>query len=472
MTPHPKKHRRKATASLCILLLLTVLLCACEPSRILDVAEKLTSRETSRSPEGYWSNHLFVSSRNGGICKNLVGQVELFFVFVNDPESQWTAEEKAQATEFLTAEVNDLEKEAEKFDTELEIEPQYHTLQLKAAADHYYTLPWLTQYANEQGYDSLAELQEQQDSLFQETSSPVVFLFDYPGRSYAMSGTFPGDEEYAVLFELDAFRHELFHLYGAEDYYFHPDTESSAALYLPWSIMNDGSATDDLTAYCIGWLDTLTPQAVKFLEATASLTYSDLENARVEDQITGVGTIEYDGGGVYTGELEFGVPQGKGKYTFPDGSTYEGDFEDGYFHGYGVWTDVELGYRYEGEFVYDLFQGKGFLTFDDGETYEGEFQSGEYHGQGSLVYPSGDSYVGEFKEGNYHGQGTFTYADGSTYVGQFKNGRFHGQGTYTDADGSVYVGQFKSNLFHGQGTMTYPDGTVESGTWFEDEFVG
>ena len=426
MTTHPKKHRRKTTASLCILLLLTVLLCACEPSRILDVADKLASQETSRSPEGYWSNHIFLANRNGGICKNLLGQVELFFVFVNDPESQWTAEEKAQATEFLTAEVNDLKKEAEKFDAELDVEPHYHTLQLKDVADHYYTLPWQTQYAKEQGYASLKEMQKRPPSLTEESSAPIVFLFDYPGRSYAMSGGFAGDEEYVVLFELEAFRHELFHLYGAEDYYFHPETESKAKLYLPGSIMNDGNATDDLTAYCIGWRKALTSQAIKFLETTAKLTYSDLENAKEKDQTTGEGTIEYDGGGVYTGELVFGVPQGKGKYTYPDGSTYEGDFEGGYFHGYGVLTDAELGYRYEGEFVYEHFQGKGVLSYSDGETYEGEFQ----------------------------------------------NDQFHGRGTYTFANGDVYTGEFKGGLFHGQGTYTYADGTVESGTWFEDEFVG
>lgn len=472
MTQKRKKQSFQTKTALLLLLLLALVLCACEPSRILEEADQIASREASRSPVGYWNGHLFVRSRNGGLCKNLVGQVKLSFVFANDPESQWTAEERSLATDALNAEAEALEKEAQKFGAELEVDAVYHTLQLAAAADHHENLSWLTQYAKEQGYDSLEELQEQQASGSEEASAPIVFLFDYPGRSYAISGTFPKDEEYVVLFELDAFRHELFHLYGAEDYYFHPETERSAALYLPGSIMNDGSATDDLTAYCIGWLDSLTPQAVKFLESTASLTYSDLESARAEDQTTGEGTIEYDGGGVYTGELVFGVPQGKGKYTYPDGSTYEGDFEDGYFHGYGILTDVEYGYRYEGEFAYDLFHGKGFLTYDDGASYEGDFQNDEFHGRGTYTYANGEAYTGEFQAGKFHGQGTYTFPDGSHYVGQFKNDRFHGQGTYTYSDGTVYVGQFKNDMFHGQGTITYPDGTVESGTWFEDEFVG
>jgi len=35
--------------------------------------------------------------------------------------------------------------------------------------------------------------------------------------------------------------------------------------------MNDGDNTDALTAYCIGWTDTLSPEALAFLWETRNL---------------------------------------------------------------------------------------------------------------------------------------------------------------------------------------------------------
>jgi hypothetical protein len=53
--------------------------------------------------------------------------------------------------------------------------------------------------------------------------------------------------------------------------------------YIPWSIMNDGNVTDGLTAYAIGWTDTLSEDAVRFLASTIRLTKRQYEKAREED---------------------------------------------------------------------------------------------------------------------------------------------------------------------------------------------
>ena len=65
--------------------------------------------------------------------------------------------------------------------------------------------------------------------------------------------------------------HELMHQFGAMDYYTPAFVEEAAKKYLPHSIMNDGSEIDALTRYVIGWDDTLTPEAIAFLKATALL---------------------------------------------------------------------------------------------------------------------------------------------------------------------------------------------------------
>ncbi|MBQ8324453.1 MAG: hypothetical protein IJY89_01375 [Clostridia bacterium] len=486
------ENRRKKRILFFAILLTAALLAACA----LYLPGLLAPEEVPPTPEERWKNHLLLEERSAGVCQSLLGRAELFFVFVEDLYSDWTPEEKASATERLNAEADALEKEALKFGVTLEVRPYFTNLQLMGTADHHGEDSWQAQYAKEQGYDSLAAMQRERGSLSEELSAPVVFLFDYPGRSYAFSGGTYETPEYAVLFAVEDFRHELFHLYGAEDYYFHTLIESSARLHLSESIMNDGTVTDDLTAYAIGWKDTLTEDAASFLEATSELTRKELESARAKDQVTGTDTITYDNGDVYTGELVDGVPQGQGTYTFADGSVYEGSFEVGYFHGYGKYTDVTYGYTYEGGFQFDLFHGQGVLISDDGTKYTGEFKNDQCHGKGTYTYADGSTYVGDFAEGYFHGigeyydaesgsrykgefendlfngKGTLTFGDGDVYVGTFKDDLFDGQGTYTFADGRVYEGQFKRDEFHGQGTMTYPDGTVESGTWFDGEFVG
>ena len=371
--------RRKRWRRFCLIAVIAALIC------LSFGWSKVAVEDPSYAPEEQWDNHLFLDGRNAGVCKQLLGKVELFFVFVEDLNSDWTPEEKTAATERLQDEISALKAEALNFGVTLEINPYYTNLQLLGAAEHTDYPTWPEQYAKEQGHDSLAAMQRNRGSLSTEFSAPVIFLFDCSGRSYAYSGTTMEDAEYAVLFEIEAFRHELFHLYGAEDYYYHQLTESKAKKYLPGSIMNDGKKTDDLTAYTIGWKDTLTENAASFLEATAKLTYAELIAEQLEDMITGIGTVEYDTGEVYNGELVDGIPHGVGTLTYPDGSVYTGSFESGYFHGYGTYTDATYGYRYEGEFCYNLFHGQGELIYESGDVYVGEFRDDWCHGQG--VYP-------------------------------------------------------------------------------------
>jgi hypothetical protein len=68
--------------------------------------------------------------------------------------------------------------------------------------------------------------------------------------------------------------HELYHLYGAIDYYDYDGegVAKAASKYFPKSVMAcAGNSIDDLTAYILGWTDTLSKKANKFLEAIDGL---------------------------------------------------------------------------------------------------------------------------------------------------------------------------------------------------------
>ena len=122
------------------------------------------------------------------------------------------------------------------------------------------------------------------DGGVQVAAAPIIFLVDREGRSFAYSNDSTShDFEAAVLYDIDAFRHELFHLFGAMDYYIPDWVEKKAQTYIPWSIMNDGDVTDGLTAYAIGWTDTPSEDAVRFLASTIRLTKRQYAKARKED---------------------------------------------------------------------------------------------------------------------------------------------------------------------------------------------
>ena len=71
----------------------------------------------------------------------------------------------------------------------------------------------------------------------------------------------------------------------------------------------------------------------------------------------GSGTVNYEDGSVYTGQLKDGVPHGQGSMTYEDGSTYTGKFKDGVIHGQGRFEDAD-GTVMDGKFVDGEFQGE------------------------------------------------------------------------------------------------------------------
>ena len=105
------------------------------------------------------------------------------------------------------------------------------------------------------------------------------------------------------------------------------------------------------------------------------------------------------------------------------------------------------GDTYTGEFNYGKPNGKGSFAYANGDSYSGTVAEGQRHGSGTYISAAGDKYVGQFNEGKFEGVGTYYFlannrSKGDVYVGEFSSNTFNGQGRYTHSNGQVFVGSF------------------------------
>ncbi len=87
--------------------------------------------------------------------------------------------------------------------------------------------------------------------------------------------------------------------------------------------------------------------------------------------------------------------------------------------------------KYIGDIEYGLPNGKGIITFPNGEKYRGVLRDGKPDGQGTLTWTDGQQYSVEWKDGLPNGIGTVTFSDGIKNKGNWKEGILSGKGTFT-----------------------------------------
>lgn len=450
--------------------------------------------------------HALTTDIDQGACRSLTGQVQLVVLFVDTPEAQWDPVDHVAFEGKISEAVDALEKEAAAYGTALSIEPEtFSALVTKAFDDESYLLvhallsvPQVKQQVNQTG------LRE----------TPLFLCLPEGGRSGAMSA-YDEDMEYAILYanaDTGSIRHELLHLYGAQDFYLQEEVKAAAKASFPDSIMLDADpacTVDSFTAWCIGWIEQPDAAAERFLADTAHITpemmaasledtyvtgFTTRENEEgtytgmmVDGLFHGTGTRQWIDGSSYTGQWVHGQIMGHGVYTsakgfcytgaflngkqsgkgvsqWPDGTCYTGDTSDGKHTGQGVLCSPD-GSVYTGDFVDGVTTGKGINSWPDGSTYTGDFVDGVRTGKGILCWPDGTTYTGDFVDGVRTGKGILCWPDGSTYTGDFLSDAMTGTGIFEGADGSRYTGRFLDGIFHGQGSYTSPDGSLSTGTW-------
>ena len=433
--------------------------------------------------------HILSDMRMGGTCQTLRGDVELAVVMVTVGDNGWSSVDSSSLRNTIRSAINTLESDAAAYGAQLNITPRFYRGQGSAdtEAEH-----WAIDVLS-----TVPQLAEQ--PLADWFGTPLLLCLNFDGRSYAVPGYARTSPEYVVYYmdhSPDTIRHELLHLYGAEDYYFHPELEAAAREHFTKSVMLDaapGDPVDSFTAWLVGWTLQLDENATAFLQATAHLTDSTLDDARSADQQTGTGVFEWDSS-TYYGDVTDGIANGAGyivwdngeryvgdwvwndmtgygTYIWPDGECYTGSYQDDLFHGAGTfsWADGE---SYTGAYVRDERTGTGTYTWADGTRYTGDFVRGEHTGQGTYSWPGGDHYTGDVADGSFTGRGTMTWADGDSYTGDFVDDRMTGKGTMSWADGASYTGDFVDGQMVGKGTYTWPDGSCYTGEFANDQPTG
>ena len=95
-------------------------------------------------------------------------------------------------------------------------------------------------------------------------------------------------------------------------------------------------------------------------------------------------TLDFNFGtrtGIYTGQIENGLPNGYGTFSSSNTSgtnwIYYGEWENGHFSGNGI-SEWEDGTKYIGEYSNDFMNGKGGYWCNDGNICIGEFKDDHY----------------------------------------------------------------------------------------------
>lgn len=458
---------------------------------LLLLAFMLCTTALAEDPMALYDGHILLESRDAGPCKRLTGSVQVVVVLVNVQSNPWSEAETAAIRQELLTAARMLRSEAAFYGADVQLSFKFHTVTVSTPPDMNASTVWVDRI--------LRQLPDVPARTVPGAwaNTPLLLFCSSQGRAFAHCESAIDRAEYAVLFRGDdsgAIRHELLHLFGAEDYYVEATVAEAAEATFPNSLMlsSDRYATvDDVTAYVIGWTDSPGDKGMQLLAATCDVSAVSLLQSRIANQVTGLGaytaadysytgmmvdgvpegwgSLTWDGGDVYIGALHQGQPDGTGVYTWADGTVYAGDFSDGVRTGHGAscWSNGTI---YTGGYQAGQRHGYGVYIWPNGDVYTGDFVDGKRTGHGTLVKADGTVYTGEFVGGSYCGTGTLIFPDGSSYTGTFMSDCFHGSGTYRWPTGASFTGEFKLGQRHGHGIYRRTDGSILEGEWANDAY--
>lgn len=270
----------------------------------------------------HYGEHILLDSKAVGVCGKMTGSVEVLAVFVDLPDAPWTDMDIARKRMVVCRALRGLEREAAGYGAQV----AFSLTTYRSRADHMLEMGADTANAWIEGVIRATAPTEKTPAPAGKDASwrnaflgktppaarsagdvytvktlprmesgkegyggrPLMMLQNKPGRAWARSN-WGSKPEIAFIFQDDSagvVRHELLHLFGAEDYYHVPVVKEAVKEHLPTSIMlssRDDNRVDPLTAYLVGWVGELTEEARSVLSKTAHITKADERSARVED---------------------------------------------------------------------------------------------------------------------------------------------------------------------------------------------
>ena len=205
-------------------------------------------------------DHPLLADRQRGDAPQFRGRILITVYLVTDTVSDWTEADAVIYRRVHDEAIQDLEYAASQYHIPLQIHTVYKRIKVTTKCTYEYWNRWFDRWGSYCPPDNAPGYNEK----------PVILAVNKKLRSFATSSFTTG---YAVNvighhsygFQSRTIRHELFHNFGAPDLYQPPKVKELATVYLPDSIMNGDDRIDALTAYCIGWTDTLSPEALAFL---------------------------------------------------------------------------------------------------------------------------------------------------------------------------------------------------------------
>lgn len=227
-------------------------------------------------------NNFYLGSRNTGASRKLVGDVNIITVFVSKTPDDWCEAIKNEYRKSIHIAADFLTSQARRYGTYLNIRCLYLETTVPYDADPHKGFYLLRNFFHSPDMQRLQEYYEKHMGV---DEVPIILAFNERGRSFAFEKNdyqFYDVQETSVLFfdndanakeEAMSIAHEILHQFGALDYYYPEAVTEIAKKYLFDSIMGIGKkVVDDLTAYLVGWKDTISAGSYWFLHDTMWMT--------------------------------------------------------------------------------------------------------------------------------------------------------------------------------------------------------
>lgn len=226
-----------------------------------------------------YKDHYFISHRNMGGVRTLEGKVDVLVFFVNDSQSKWSEFAKKRYRAAQKAAMELVLHTAREKGVRLQLRNAYVevTLPTNCTLNNYHI--WSKAVIGKYGSADIPAYQRKHEAVKQCTEVPIIFVFNKPFRSSAVSVDWEArmQGEMSIIssqYNVHAIVHELLHQFGAVDLYYPEEVRKMIQKMGYESVMASTGTThiDSLTAYLIGWTDRIDDAATLILEKTKHLT--------------------------------------------------------------------------------------------------------------------------------------------------------------------------------------------------------